>query len=337
MQNKNGYKRAFTLTELLVVVVVIGVLAALTLPKFSKVLETRKTTEAENILRAVRTEQERRCALDKNYLGDLNKMPDLVPNTTTANYTYAALTGGIRAQSNGSLNYQLQIPSYADGRICCTGADCSQLNKDYPTCDELRAKPDYVASPDECAADVGETPDPAQCGPQPADDQESCPSGFCGTRTRSYTCNPSTGQWIPGEWQGVCSTMPKPQTTNTPITCPNGAAGTETCITTGCPGNTDTSCTTTCPQCRWKFNGSIYAGHTAGPCSEEYDIPCPTYDGECTYSQAQAGSTRPVSELCGLSESDNTGGDWNQGSSTIEEGYWVCNGWSPKPYLCTCE
>ncbi len=57
-------KKAFTLTELLVVVVVIGVLAAVVLPKFNKVVETRKTTEAEELMAAVRTEQERHCALD---------------------------------------------------------------------------------------------------------------------------------------------------------------------------------------------------------------------------------------------------------------------------------
>ena len=41
----NRKKKAFTLTELLVVVIVIGVLSAVVLPKFSKVIETRKTTE----------------------------------------------------------------------------------------------------------------------------------------------------------------------------------------------------------------------------------------------------------------------------------------------------
>jgi prepilin-type N-terminal cleavage/methylation domain-containing protein len=64
MKNK---KKAFTLTELLIVVIVIGILAALVLPKFTRIMETRKTTEAEEIMAAIRTEQEARCALSKPY------------------------------------------------------------------------------------------------------------------------------------------------------------------------------------------------------------------------------------------------------------------------------
>ena len=64
-KNLNKNKRAFTLTELLIVVIVIGVLSAVTLPKFTRVIENRKVTEAEEMMSAVRTEQERRCAMDK--------------------------------------------------------------------------------------------------------------------------------------------------------------------------------------------------------------------------------------------------------------------------------
>ena len=63
-------KKAFTLTELLVVVLIIGILSSIVLPKFTKTLETRKVTEAEDIMAAVRNEQEARCTLGKDYTGD---------------------------------------------------------------------------------------------------------------------------------------------------------------------------------------------------------------------------------------------------------------------------
>ena len=91
-------KKAFTLTEVLVVVVIIGVLAAVVLPRFTKVLEARRTTEAEDIMRAVRTEQEARCMLDKNYTAQKKDLASFPVNEGN-NYTYAFNTVGMEAES----------------------------------------------------------------------------------------------------------------------------------------------------------------------------------------------------------------------------------------------
>ena len=93
MKNK---KKAFTLTELLVVVIVIGVLSAVVLPKFSKVIETRKTTEAEELMASVRTEQEKRCALDKPYLTQMSELADVVKTASTKNYNITLKNKGIK-------------------------------------------------------------------------------------------------------------------------------------------------------------------------------------------------------------------------------------------------
>ena len=45
---KTKNKRAFTLTELLIVVIVIGVLSAVTLPKFNRVIENRDRKPQSN-------------------------------------------------------------------------------------------------------------------------------------------------------------------------------------------------------------------------------------------------------------------------------------------------
>ena len=95
-------RKAFTLTELLIVVVIIGVLSAVVLPKFTKVLETRKTTEAEAMMAAVRNEQEARCSISKNYTADLSKLASLNKQSDTKNYKYEDLEGvGVQASAKG--------------------------------------------------------------------------------------------------------------------------------------------------------------------------------------------------------------------------------------------
>ena len=149
----NRKKKAFTLTELLVVVIVIGILSAAVLPKFNKVIETRRTTEAEELLTAIRTEQERRCTLDKPYAGYFDDLGDIIasksdtPKTETKNYSYQLEEQGASA-TRLDKDYKIAIPSYSDGRLCCEGSYCASLNKNYPLCSEL--KPEAAL----CAADL---------------------------------------------------------------------------------------------------------------------------------------------------------------------------------------
>ncbi len=128
-------KKAFTLTELLVVVIIIGILSMVILPRFSGILETRKTAEAENIMRAVRTEQEARCTLDRNYTANEDELSSW-PADEGNNYEYGLLASGIMATptNNRDASYILYM-DYGRGRICCDGADCDRLNKSYQNCD----------------------------------------------------------------------------------------------------------------------------------------------------------------------------------------------------------
>ena len=185
-------KKAFTLTELLVVVIVLGVLAAVSVPRFSRVLETRKTTEAENILTAVRTEQENRCVFGKDYLSDSSQL-SMLSGVNDPNYTYSLGTQGITATSKNK-GYQLKMLSYKDGQICCEGAYCDSLNKDYVRCSSL------TVGVDECAADSAEEePEVSyECSGSALTGQLCSSCG--GTRTRTATCNHSTGTWEYGEW-----------------------------------------------------------------------------------------------------------------------------------------
>ena len=274
----NRKKKAFTLTELLVVVIVIGVLSAVVLPKFSKVIETRKTTEAEEMMAAVRTEQERRCALDKDYTTDAATVN--LASLKTKNFNYTLKNTGIEAKSNNSkYGYTLKMPSYRDGRLCCDSAEqCAKLNKNYPLCSELTAKADYTSGA-ECSA--GEVPDntPKTCE-GPSTEACGCNKGgnrtrtcdtttgtwsawsacsiadsceckgtqpassqscnTCGTQTRPITCNSATGEWVPGEWGACDKTVAECNSGE----CTNGDTKTEAC------GNCGTQ-EITCINGRW--------------------------------------------------------------------------------------
>ena len=158
-------RKAFTLTELLVVVIVLGVLAGVSAPKLMRVLESRRTTEAENILSAVRTEQEQRCLAGKKYETEKMSFPALVEANRSGNYTYTLQLGGaVAVRKNAKLEdakyYELRMSSYKTGELCCSGAYCSSLNKDYPSCGAA------IEVVDECKANV----DPAMCEKKP----ESC-------------------------------------------------------------------------------------------------------------------------------------------------------------------
>lgn len=187
-----GKRRAYTLSELLVVVIVLGILAAVAVPKYMRVMETRKTTEAESFLEAVRTEQEQRCVFGKDYRGDLKDVKVASTAGQSKQYEYRLLKKGMAAQSR-SKDYTLRLPSYKDGRMCCDGAYCAKLNKGYPPCTELAA---LAAAEDECSANVEEDcRDNANqakcCGPDEKWDGAQCvKKSFCELHPSSCECEP---------------------------------------------------------------------------------------------------------------------------------------------------
>ncbi len=302
-------KKAFTLTELLVVVIVIGVLSAVVLPKFNKVIETRKTTEAEELMAAVRTEQERRCALDKDYISDLSQLSEIIPSKETKNFVYSASTTGIEAQSKGKYGYTLKMPSYKDGRLCCENeAECLKLNKDYPLCSDLIARADYQTGA-ECAGEPLEI----ECSGSAT---RSC--GCQNKGTQSRTCDKSTGTW--SDWStctvsDACAcTGTKPETSQTCNGC-----GTQT---------RNVSCDTTTGE--WKAGAWSSCSKTPSEC-----ITCPEgkvlENGKCVCEDS------PEKELCFFTVACDDGSEseqvWNEDTCTCEDS---CPKPSDKPHYLRC-
>lgn len=141
-------KRGFTLIEMLVVVVVIGILAMAVMPKFNKVFATRQTTEAEEMLLAIRQEQVMRCAQEESYeVDDISNLgiSETLNEGQSKYFAYGVGDEGAFAASASIKNLVLRIPYYELGKICCDGSACDTLNKNYPTCDELATEYDSNA------------------------------------------------------------------------------------------------------------------------------------------------------------------------------------------------
>lgn len=89
-------KRAFTLVELLIVIVIVGVLATIALPNFTKTVEKAKADQAITYLKVIRTGEKIYYANNSTYaacanLGELKSK--LGAEVTEENYTFVVAVG----------------------------------------------------------------------------------------------------------------------------------------------------------------------------------------------------------------------------------------------------
>lgn len=84
--------RGFTLVELAVVIVIIGVLAAFAVPRFRNAVERSKAGEAYNYLSAIRSAQERYHSRQGTYADTLTKLD--IKMSTPKYFTVGAIAAG---------------------------------------------------------------------------------------------------------------------------------------------------------------------------------------------------------------------------------------------------
>jgi type IV pilus assembly protein PilA len=77
---RNRVRRGFTLVELAVVIIIIGVLAAFGVPRFLDSVERSKAAEAFNYQAAVRAAQERYQVRQGTYADDITKLDIQMPD-----------------------------------------------------------------------------------------------------------------------------------------------------------------------------------------------------------------------------------------------------------------
>ena len=97
-------RTGFTLVELAVVIVIIGVLAAFGVPQFLKSVERSKAAEAFNYLAAMRASQERFLAKNGYYFAGTYVT---TPGPTLGSFTETTTTGD-------QLDIQQSVPKYYD-------------------------------------------------------------------------------------------------------------------------------------------------------------------------------------------------------------------------------
>lgn len=117
-------RRGFTITEMMVIVIILGILAAIALPQYKYAVERLKVSEAISILTNVLGAQKRYKFENGEYTPSVADLDVTVPPSKNFNALQLLPNNGasiasIKRNSSGEYAYLLAI--HEDGSLICTG------------------------------------------------------------------------------------------------------------------------------------------------------------------------------------------------------------------------
>ena len=128
-------RKGFTLVELAVVIIILGILAAFAVPRFLDSVERSKAGEAFNYLAAVRSAQERYQIRQGTYADDITKldiqMPD--PKYFTVGTPAAGSSGSLEDSWTLTLTRSGNAGGYGAYKVIFTDQGYDGTNSDIPS------------------------------------------------------------------------------------------------------------------------------------------------------------------------------------------------------------
>ena len=99
-------KRGFTLLELLMVIIVVGILASLAIPQYQSFVEKSRTTEAVNMIAAIKSAQMLFKLEDgTNFASSTGALTDYITISDTDNWWFTTDANSVTATRNGGGSY----------------------------------------------------------------------------------------------------------------------------------------------------------------------------------------------------------------------------------------